>query len=180
MYHSIAKCLLAALESLLLKILTHLCKYLWKMETPSSFWFQEQVQTTIPFTDLLLQRPPKAPGPALKYWQWMRCMCVLVSLKWVTVDSEATRPELFLHNTPIFPEEILYTDWKQLFSIIAKVNLYFKWKVHCCFSLVFTRTYYDVVYLNMLTNSDSICKLHIIRGFTSVKLVLKSLTRPSK
>lgn len=70
------------------------------------------------------------------------------------------------------PEEILYTDWKQLFSIIAKVNLYFKWKVH--FVAFLFATYYDVVYLNMLTNSDSICKLHI-RGFTSVKLVLKSL-----
>ena len=27
-----------------------------------------------------------------------------------TVHSKAARPELFLHNTPIFPEEILYTD----------------------------------------------------------------------
>lgn len=48
-----------------------------------------------------------------------------------TVHSKAARPELFLHNTPIFPEEILYTDWKQLFSIIVKVHLYLKWKVHC-------------------------------------------------
>ena len=110
MYHSIAKCLLAALESLLPKILTHLCKDLWKMEKPSSFWFKEQVQTTISFTDLLLQHPSKATGPALRHWQWMWCTCVLLTLKWMTQSTAKLQDLNYFCITPHYSLKKFYTQ----------------------------------------------------------------------
>lgn len=66
--------------------------------------------------------------------------------------------ELLLHSFPIFPEEVLYKDWKELFSIIAKVNLLFKWKKLCCVLFNFYRvaivlcvwicSHIQIVYIN--------------------------------
>lgn len=140
-YHSTPRCLPAALEPLLLKILIYLWKMLmWKIGTPatfSSFWFQEQVRTTIAFTDSLLQNSSKASGPAPTTHEMHVCPAK------VRRDDifyrYTTNSELLLHNIPTFPEEILNKGWKQLFSIIVKVNLLFKWNMHCCVLFNFSK-----------------------------------------
>lgn len=108
----------------------------WKPTTFSSFWCQEQVEATNSFTDLLLYF--KTTGPALQqWWQGTWCVHVLRRVEWMTYSTIIQALDCFCvtkNNIPIFPEEILYKGWKQLFSIIVKVNLLFKWNIHRCSS----------------------------------------------
>lgn len=168
-YHSTPRCLPAALEPLLLKILIYLCKMLmWKIETPatfSSFWFQEQVRT-IAFTDSLLQNSSKASGPTPTTHEMHVCPAKV--RRDDIFYSYTTNPELLLHNIPTFPEEILNKGWKQLFSIIVKVNLLFKWNMHCCVLFNFSKSCYGVMWVNMLTNSEWTYKLNISKNSISV------------
>lgn len=138
------------------------------METPSSFWLQEQVQTPSP-SWIFCCNIIKNHRPSSFILMTAHGTHVYTAKLWTdhALSSCTASPALFLCNILRFPEEILYTGWKQLFPITVQVNLLFKWNVHCCFSSTFTRSCLTLC-MTMLTNSDFTCKLHIIKGSTSV------------
>lgn len=81
----------------------------WNTCNLSSFLFQEQVQTTIPFTDLVIISI-KNHWSSSQILMTVHIMHVGSAKSWMDdiFYRYTTSPELFLHNIPIFPEEILY------------------------------------------------------------------------
>lgn len=118
-----------------------------------SFWFQEQVQfLTVSFTNPL--QHPSSTGPALNTDD-NACGHVCSDKFWMDgiFFRNTTSSGLFLHNKsniPIFPEEILYKGWKQLLSIIVKINLLFSGIFIVAFSSpIFKRGCYNVSYVRI-------------------------------